>query len=153
MNWRAKAPDLAVAGVVSAFYLEACCSVVVRKYGFWDLPVPGLCCLLWGWGDYPFGWLANPLLLVGVILIASGRRRAGSMLGVMAIVPLTYWSLDWKNYQQWRMISTGYFFWAASIVLLAIGGFAIQMLRTRREASSPSVDTVGTNAIFESAGH
>lgn len=139
MRWRQKAPELAVASTVLVLFLSACCSIVVRKVGvgwfnMFNVPVNGFFCVLVGWGDYPFGWLANPLLGTGIVLLCCGRSRAAFRCGMVAIVPVVQWSLDWRWHGQWRMISTGYYLWVASVVMLVAGAFAVQAMRLRRQS-------------------
>jgi hypothetical protein len=112
MTWRRKVPELAVAATVITVYLWACCSVVVREglsAGPFNMSAfDGFYCVLIGWLDYPFGWLANPLLWAGVVLLACRQSGAAAICGLLAIVPAVQWSLEWDRQGLSRMLGAGY---------------------------------------------
>ncbi len=138
---RRRLPELTVAAIVAAVYLGACCSVVVRKglsAGPFDLaPIYGFSCALTGWMDYPFGWLANPLVWAGVVLLARRRPGAAAVCGLLAVGPVAQWSVEWHRQGLWRMLRAGYDLWVASVGLLAVGGSAAWAFRRLASDAEP----------------
>ncbi len=126
---RQRLPELAIAAAVSGMYLWACCSVVVREglsAGPFDLAaIYGFGCALTGWMDYPLGWLANPLLWAGVVLLVCRRPGAAAVCGLLAVGPVVQWSLEWHHQGLWRMLRVGYDLWVASVGLLAVGSSVV----------------------------
>ena len=138
MGWRRKAPEVAVAATVVAVYLWACCSVVVREglsAGPFDLAaIYGFSCALTGWMDYPFGWLANPLIWVGVILLACGRPGFAAGCGLLAIGPVVQWSLEWDRQGLSHMLRAGYYLWVSSVGVLVAGSAGVWVARCAGKA-------------------
>ena len=136
---RSKAPERVAAALVAGVYLAACCSTVVRaglSAGPFDLcPIGGFYCAILGWTVFPFGWLANPLLWAGVILLACGRSGAATVCGLLAVVPVTQWSLAWDRQGLWPALAAGYYLWIASAGLLATSGPFLSFFRAIEQQS------------------
>lgn len=80
----------------------------------------GIAALLIGWlGEGFIPWLANPLLLVGWVLLLCGRYRAALGFGVAAAAAgattLGFWGAG-----TYKGLLDGYFYWQASLVVFAL---------------------------------
>lgn len=126
-------PEYIVALVVAAVYLLACCSVVVRQglpAGPFDLAaIYGYQCVLTGWHYFPIGWLANPLIGAGVILLFYRRPAVATLCGLTAAIATIQWSLEWNRQGLWGWLSLGYNLWLASIAILVVGSFGVWIAR------------------------
>jgi hypothetical protein len=84
----------------------------------------GLKALLFGWiflvGGNP-AWLANPLLLAGMVCLACRRDVSAIVLGVAAnLCALTTWLLIDPTFGP---LLVGYYLWQASCLVLSVGAF------------------------------
>ncbi len=122
-----------VAVIVTSVYVFACCSDVIRaglSAGPFDYgPINGFDCVLTGWMHYPFAWLANQLLWLGIILLANGHSRPAAMCGLFALGPVVQWSVSWHHQGLWPMLQRGYYLWVASVVLLVVGSLIVYFVR------------------------
>lgn len=81
-------------------------------------------------------WLANPLLIIGVILLAVGKgwlsAAYSGFIGAFALLLSFILTLDsWPGHSH-----AGYFVWQASMLLLAVFGFWTSVRRIVKEAAS-----------------
>jgi hypothetical protein len=81
----------------------------------------GLEVLFVGWsGLHVVPWSANLFLLAGAICLLAFRYEAAVRLGTLAVVlGLTSWFFAWP-FKDYRLLD-GYYFWQASLVVLAGG--------------------------------
>src|SRR6478609_2131247 len=106
--------------LVLALYLAAC-HLPGEGAGEFRIPTEdaiGLKALLFGWGYLSFNlaWLANPLLLLGMICYGRRRDTAALILGVAAsLAALTTWSLPRRSFGPPLI---GYYLWQASCLAL-----------------------------------
>ncbi|WP_147450399.1 hypothetical protein [Corallococcus carmarthensis] len=118
----------------------------------------GLELLLYGWVGVPklqFGWLANPLLLVALGLLAAGAYRKALRVGTAACV-LGLSSLTWyavpipvsfggaNSDLQLFHPSIGFFFWMASLLVAPVTAHLLSQRETgsKPQVSSPSEPNV-----------
>jgi hypothetical protein len=107
--------------VLSLYGLACVLPVILDERGPVAHSVPGWTCLLLGW-HWPLclPWSANLVLAGGLLSLARGRYRTASWAGgAAALLGLTSWAFVGKD------LGIGYYFWQASLVLLAVGGYVI----------------------------
>jgi hypothetical protein len=85
----------------------------------------GLSCLLSGWFSYPLGWLANPTLLAGVLLLTTRRRLAACLGGTLALGMASLWTYKFRRdfRPEADLLREGYNWWLGGMVILAGGSF------------------------------
>jgi hypothetical protein len=164
MNWHYR---IAMSGVVAAVYLL---SLVLPAYAFNPFrnatspgePMPGWRCVIFGAAivldpktsteseektkelQLLLGWAPNPLLSLGVVLLACrGTILAGSavLFGILGLLgSLTWLYNDWPN----TSLHSGYYVWVLSMMLLAMGGVVriiyTQMYDSRSSSSGSDRD-------------
>jgi hypothetical protein len=133
--------------LVLALYLAACAlpAIHLPGEGAGEFRIPtedaiGLKALLFGWGYLSFNlaWLANPLLLVGLICYGRRRDTAALILGVAAsLAALTTWSLPGRSFGPPLI---GYYLWQASCLALTCGSFRA-LWAVKVPSKSPEVET------------
>jgi hypothetical protein len=98
----------------------------------------GLMILLLGWGGGNQGvpWSANVFLALGLLFLGSRQPRPAAALGVIASgLGLTTWALNsFSRPHEYRML-VGYYFWQASLLVLAAGALWV----SRRPALGTAV--------------
>ncbi len=80
-------------------------------------------------------WLANPVLWVGMILVAWRRYGSGCMAGAMAV------ALAMPIWLEIDEVYAGYYLWVLSMALLMLAAGA-GWLAERREASARGFDVI-----------
>ncbi|HEV7555002.1 MAG TPA: hypothetical protein VGO00_06105, partial [Kofleriaceae bacterium] len=132
---RSRARDLAIA---SALLFTA--SLFVPAIRLANIPFrestpetySGIQCLVYGWMVI-FGWIANPFLLIAVILFAARVPRAALVFGCLAAcaaatAPFAFvvWQIDLLR------LDVGYWLWLASIVAFSLAAWDARRSRTAR---------------------
>ena len=87
--------------------------------------LPGIAALLLGWlPPMTVPWAANPLLLVGGILLLCRQAKAATYVGLAAAgLGVTTWGCHWML--GWKGLEAGYYLWQASLVVFAAGAGAV----------------------------
>jgi len=117
--------DLAGAGLCSVCYWIALSSTAIA--GFWTgpdfdfAPMTGWDCLRSGWFEFPLGWLVNPILLVGAILLLFGRRFTACIAAMAAIGLTRIWTWEFSHTYSLKLLREGYDWWLGSMHVLAAG--------------------------------
>lgn len=112
--------------------------------------VNGLSALLMGWlPPWTIPWSANPLLLVGAILLLCRRAKAATYFGgAAATMGAVTWVYSWLG--AWKGLEVGYFLWQASLIVFAVGAAATwgwQSIRRRRVLQAVPVDEEYSEAL------
>lgn len=138
MNSRpSKRPDRIVGVFALVLYSGACFTVVVRKglsggpFEFGD--IYGLHCISTGWMVDFVGWLANPAVAMGVVLLILARPTGAAIFGVMAMICAVIWSVDWYQLGVWQMLRVGYFLWMGSILVVSFGSVLLLLMRAGKQ--------------------
>jgi hypothetical protein len=136
-----------VAGVYAvSFFLPA--ETILSAPGavyFWSIPAGFFQRLAAGtltgdslWGLV--GWLPNPLLVVGMILVALRRGWSALGTGLLATACACVWLLD-GNYtistNGLVTLNVGYYAWLASMLLLSISGAMMMYAAAAERQPSP----------------
>lgn len=126
--------------VIAAFvlFLASLCLPSVRMEGFrlfgpkTTQDTLGFACLVYGFFLFP-GWLANPLMLVGAIVLGLRRPRAAFIVGCLAIVSaLLAPILLFASKLGVEAMLVGFYVWLASIVSFTVAAYL--RMRARRLA-------------------
>ena len=75
-------------------------------------------CLTLGW-LVPQHWIANILLLIGLLLLGSGRSFSALVLGILAVFASASMTIVSKTDE----LRSGYYLWVASMFAFAGGSF------------------------------
>ncbi len=132
-----RAPERIVIGLVGILFVWACLlpcvdcgpEVLTSDPGGPDLEAGrhfGLTILLLGWGGGNHGvpWSANVFLALGLLCLAFRRHRAAGVRGIVAsCLGLTTWALNGFSRPCGYDPMVGYYFWQASLLVLAVGAF------------------------------
>ena len=130
-------PRILLLLVVCSLFLAACAApaIEVDEGGHACTAVrlgtlPGWATLLLGWPPpLTLPWIANPLLLVGCILLLWGRNRLAAYFGTAAaLAGLTTWLFA----SGWKAILSGYYLWQGSLAAFALGALAIYFCEPAR---------------------
>src|SRR5262245_17167771 len=87
--------DAAIIALCAIAYCHALRSIAIG--GFWhgpdfdQPPMTGWDCLKSGWWIYPMGWLANFVLLAGIVVLLTGRRLLACLFAMLAIGMVCIW--------------------------------------------------------------
>jgi hypothetical protein len=99
--------------------------------------VPGLLALLLGWTVTPLTWLANVLLLIGVMQFREGRLRSAAIFGA-AVAGCASQLLVWPPGGD-NVLEVGYYVWLSSMVIFFVGSsLAWRLRRLLSESRYPS---------------
>ncbi len=69
-------------------------------------------------------WFANPVFLIGIILLSSGQKRSAGLLGLAALVlgALSYRARSWTSTEgvtEIVALGAGFYVWMLAFVILA----------------------------------
>jgi hypothetical protein len=141
---------LAVAGLLAGMHIYSFFLPVFHfkdsKMAGFHKPVYGIeVLILCGFGLFEgaFGWFANPLFWLGLILLACRQFRASGVLGLVTILlALTsvFAKTWWFNEGMGTPIAgfgIGFYVWFSSFVHLAIGSFAFLCVGAVRPTLPP----------------
>jgi hypothetical protein len=119
--------DIAAVVLCCSAYGVALSSTAID--GFWTgpdfdhAPMSGLDCLLSGWLWQPIGWLANPLIFAGVVLLLVRCRISAFVTGMAAIGLAVFWTREFSREFSAKLLMSGYAWWMASMQILVAGSF------------------------------
>ena len=143
-----------VLGCFALCYLLACATpaLVMRHSNGRIENWPGIQVLAFGWMGLLLGqaaWLANPVLLLGVILLVCRRWIAAciTVLVALGLGATTVWLFSCEipadeggvSHFQLAQLGFGFYAWLASMVVVAAGAVALLIgERKRNSASAPT---------------
>ena len=115
------------AAVLAPYLVSLALPAVTGDFDAPNTTVPGAQALLMGFVVNPIVWLANVLLLIGLVRFHAGRLKfaaiSGAAAGAFAAIPLV-WS-------QGLVLEIGYYVWLSSMVLFLVGASLCWHLRHR----------------------
>lgn len=145
--------DVFIASVWCTAYAIALCSTAID--GFWTgpdfhfAPTPGWNCLLSGWFHFPIGWLANPLLFVGVLCVLTGHRVPALICAVCAVALAYLWTYEFSREFSPKLLMSGYDWWLGSTYVLAVGSLSSLVIHSHwmRVLMGSPTETNGGNEV------
>jgi hypothetical protein len=119
--------DIAVVSASCSAYGVALFSTAIRSFwtgpNFVIGPLSGWDCLTSGCFYLQIGWLANPVLFVGEVLLLSRYRIAAFLLAIGSLGWTCLWTIEFCREFSANLLEDGYYWWLSSMLILLVGAF------------------------------